>query len=224
MTATDPFEYDDAAYVLGMLSEPEREAFQAHLATCDACATRVNLLAATPILLADITAADLAEPDTTPDMLLPDTLLPGLLRHAAAARRRQRWLTSGLSALAAACLIALAVAVWPSAPASDTPRPQAMTALAASPVRATAALADRKWGTEIDLDCYYTGQANASAARRTYGLRLIDRKGATHDLGTWTLAPGTETTFTSGTALSRSEISSVQITLPNGTPILHLPT
>lgn len=220
MTTPDPFEHDDAAYVLGALSKPEREAFQAHLATCEACTTRVNLLGTTRTLLGDITAADLAEPDTPPQ---PDTLLPGLLRHAASARRRQRWLTGGLTGLAAACLIALAVAVWPSAPTSDTPRPQAMTALAVSPVRATAALADRKWGTEIDLDCYYTGHASASA-RLTYGLRLIDRKGATHDLGTWTLAPGTETTFTSGTALSRDEISSVQITLPNGTPILHLTT
>jgi hypothetical protein len=219
VTTTDPFEHDDAAYVLGALSEPEREAFETHLTTCNACTTRVNLLAATPTLLADITTADLAEPDTT-----PGTLLPGLLRHAASARRRQRWLVGGLSGLAAACLIALAVAVWPSAPTSDTPRPQAMTAFAVSPVRATAALADRKWGTQIDLDCYYTGHASVSAARLTYGLRLIDRKGATHDLGTWTLAPGTETTFTSGTALSRSEISSVQITLPNGTPILHLTT
>jgi anti-sigma factor RsiW len=219
VTTPDPFEHDDDAYLLGALSEPEREAFQAHLTTCDACTARVNTLSRAPTLLADITAADLAEPDTT-----PGTLLPGLLRHAACARRRQRWLTGGLSALAAACLIALAVAVWPSAPTSDTPRPQAMTALAASPVRATAALADRKWGTEIDLDCSYTGHASASAHRRTYGLRLIDRNGATHDLGTWTLAPGTETTFTSGTALPRNQISSIQITRPNGTPILQLTT
>jgi hypothetical protein len=221
VTTPDPFEHDDAAYVLGALSGPERAAFEAHLPTCDACTTRVDSLGRAATLLTDITATDLAEPDTASQ---PDTLLPGLLRRAASARRRQRWLTGGLNALAAACLIALAVAVWPTAPASDAPRPQTMGALAASPVRATAALTDRKWGTEIDLDCYYTGRVSASAHRLTYGLRLIDRKGATHDLGTWTLAPGTETTFTSGTALSPAEISSIQITLPNGTPILHLRT
>jgi hypothetical protein len=215
----DPFEHDDAAYVLGALSEPERAAFETHLVTCVACAARVHSLAGTPTLLAGITAADLAEPEAA-----PDTLLPGLLRRAAHVRRRHRWLVSGLSGLAAACLIALAVAVWPSAPAANRPRPQAMSAFAASPVRATAALADRKWGTEIHLDCYYTDPANGSAARHTYGLRVIDRTGATHDLGTWTLAPGSETTFTSGTALARDQISSVDITLPNGTPILHLAT
>ena len=94
----------------------------------------------------------------------------------------------------------------------------------ASPVRATAAVADRKWGTEIHLDCYYTGPANGSAAPHTYSLQVIDHTGATHHLGTWTLAPGSETTFTSGTALSRDQIRSVDITLLNGTPILHLAT
>lgn len=219
MRTFDPFEHDDAAYVLGALSEPERAAFETHLATCAACTARVHKLAGTPTLLAGVTAADLAEPEAA-----PDTLLPGLLRRAAHVRRRNRWLVGGLSGLAAACLIALAVAVWPFAAVGDQPQPQAMTASVASPVRATAALADRKWGTEIHLDCYYTGPANGSAAPHTYSLRVIDHTGATHDLGTWTLAPGSETTFTSGTALSRDQISSVDITLPNGTPILHLAT
>ena len=112
----DPFEHDDAAYVLDALSEPERETFEAHLATCAACTVRVNTLAATSTLLADLTADDLAEPDPQ-----PDTLLPGLLRRAASSRRRQRWLISGLSGLAAACLIALAVTVWPTShPAAST--------------------------------------------------------------------------------------------------------
>jgi anti-sigma factor RsiW len=83
---TDPFEHDDAAYVLGMVAEPDREAFEADLTTCDACTTRVNTLAIAPTLFADITAAELAEPDTTPDST-PDTLLPGLPHRAAAARR-----------------------------------------------------------------------------------------------------------------------------------------
>jgi hypothetical protein len=217
VTITDPFEHDDAAYVLDALSEPERETFEAHLATCTACTMRVNTLAATSTLLADITADDLAEPEPE-----PDTLLPGLLRRAGAARRRQRRLVTGLSGLAAACLIALAVAVWPTSHASQPgrPAPQAMSALRASPVRATAALASRKWGTEIDLDCRYTGYGEAS----TYALQVIDRAGATHHLGTWTLQPGTDTTFTSGTALPRDQISDVQITRPDGTPILHLTT
>lgn len=220
MTIIDPFEHDDAAYVLDALSDPEREAFEAHLATCTACTGRVNALAATSTLLTDITAADLAEPEPERE---PDTLLPGLLRRAASARRQQRWLINGLGGLAAACLIALAVAVWPTSHSAHQPAPRAMSALRASPVHATAALIERKWGTQIDLDCRYTGYGDAST-RLSYGLHIVDRSGATHDLGTWTLQPGTDTTFTSGTALPRDQISTLQITGPNGTPILQLTT
>lgn len=218
MTTTDPFEHDDAAYVLDALSEPEREAFEAHLATCTACTTRTNTLAATSALLADLTPDELAEPEPE-----PATLLPGLLGRAASARRRQRWLVSGLSGLAAACLIALTVTVWPTSHPAHQPAPEALSALRASPVHATAALIERKWGTQINLDCQVTGYGGASA-RLTYALQVIDRAGAAHDLGTWTLQPGTDTTFTSGTALPRDQISGIQITRPNGTPILQLTT
>jgi hypothetical protein len=215
----DPFEHDDAAYVLGALSTPERDAFEAHLATCADCTARVDRLAVAPKLLAGITAADLEGPMAGPE---PDTLLPGLLRRAASAKRRQHWLVGGLSGLAAASLIALAVAIWPSSPASEGPQPVAMSAVTPGPVHATAALSARKWGTKIDLDCYYTDYSGGSPGRLTYGLQVIDRTGATHNLGTWTLDPGTETEFTSGTALARDNISSVVITLPNGTPVLGL--
>ena len=218
MTTADPFEHDDAAYVLDALSEHERETFEAHLVTCTACTMRVNTLAATSTLLADITADDLAEPEPE-----PDTLLPGLLGRAASSPRRQRWLINGLSGLAAACLIALAVTVWPASHPAHQPAPQALSALRASPVHATAALIERKWGTQIDLDCQVTGYGDAST-RLTYALQIIDRTGAAHDLGSWTLQPGTDTTFTSGTALSRDQISSLQITRPDGTPILQLTT
>lgn len=221
MTTIDPFEHDDAAFVLNALPEPERTVFEAHLATCAACAGRVNALAATSALLAEITAADVAEP--APE---PDTLLPGLLHRAAAARRRQRLLVNGLGGLAAACLIALTVALWPTTHTSQPnhqPAPQALSALTASPLHAAATVTARKWGTQINLDCRYSSNGDAST-RITYALRIIDRGGATHDLGTWTVQPGTDTTFTSGTALPRGQISSIEITRPDGTPILHLTT
>ena len=124
MTIADPFKHDDAAHGLDALSEPERETFEAHLATCIACTTRVNNLAATSTLLADMAADD-----------LPLELL----------RRPGR---------------------------------------AVVRVHATAALIEQKWGTQFDLD----------------------------------------TIFTSGTALRRDQIGSIQITRPNGTPILQLTT
>jgi hypothetical protein len=220
--STDPFEFDDAAYLLGALSDPERTAFEIHLASCAACTGRVAALAGTAARLAGATAADLGEDDDTAER---DALLSGLLERAASVRRRRRRrLVTGVCGVAAAS-VAVAVAIWPSAPAGNTsPQPQAMAPVAASSVHATAALTARKWGTEVTLDCYYTGGANGSALRRTLGLQVIDRSGATHELGTWTVTAGSETTFDSGTALVRAEISSVQITLPNGTPILRVTT
>src|SRR5689334_19113870 len=118
MKSADPFEHDDAAYVMGILDADERRAFEAHLMVCDACAERVRALRTTAALLDQIDEADLVRLDAEAEPV-PDTLLPGLLRRAGVSRRRQRWITSGLSALAAACLIALAVIVWPSSGTSD---------------------------------------------------------------------------------------------------------
>jgi hypothetical protein len=214
MTAIDPFEYDDAAYVLGALSDGERAAFQNHLATCVACSARVSSIANVPALLASVTAADLV------DEAAPDTLLPGLLKRAGAHRRRQRWLVSGLAGVAAASVLALVVLVWPSSSAS-TPTPRAMSAVAASPVHATAALSATSWGTEIYLRCRYDAGVTS---RIPYRLVVVDKHGQSHDLGSWTLPPDRAVDYTSGTSLSADQISRVEITLPDGTSILRLST
>jgi Putative zinc-finger len=174
VTITDPFEHDDAAYVLDALSEPERETVEAHLATCTARRPR-----------GAVNAGSSADSAAWPPRLIP-----------------------------------LAVTVWPTSHPAHQPAPRALSALTASPVHATAAL---KWGTQIDLDCRYAGYGDAST-RFTYALQVIDRAGTTHDLGTWTLQRGADTTFTSRTAPRRDQIGSIQITRPNSTTILQLTT
>jgi hypothetical protein len=52
---------------------------------------------------------------------------------------------------------------------------------------------------------------------------VTDTSGATTPLGTWTIVPGKDITFASGTALRRDQIASVQITVGD-TPILQLRT
>ena len=42
----DPFEHEDAAYVLGALSRADRTAYEAHLRTCPRCTAAVAELAA----------------------------------------------------------------------------------------------------------------------------------------------------------------------------------
>ena len=94
-----------------------------------------------------------------------------------------------------------------------------MAALVATPVDATIALQPRSWGTEIDLTCWYQrGAAEPSSDR--YELVAHGADGATYDLGSWRLAPGQRVIFTSGTALTETQIKNLQITQPNGPAIL----
>lgn len=211
----DPFRHDDAAYLLGALSRDERAAFEQHLAGCPACTARIEEIAALPPLLSGLSAADLDD-DSLPDEV-PASLWPALVRRAAAERRRRHWLTGGLAGVAAACAAALIVALWPSS-ASAPARPQAMTAVATSPVQASAALVTKPWGTEIDLVCHYDAGAPSGYP---YALTVVDRNGTVDELGTWTLVPGTPTRFSSGTALPLDQIAGVQITAA-GRTILQL--
>lgn len=217
----DPFRHDDAAYVLGALEPADRARFEQHLRQCPDCADRVAELADLPATLArggrreDVLAAlESAGPP------LPDTVLPALLAHAARDRRRRFTVLGALTGVAAALLAALLVAVWPASSSSPPARPVAMNALVATPLRATAALVARPWGTQIDLDCHYTSDWGSEY---DYGLVVVDRHGARQQLGTWTVLEDRDTRYSSGTSLPRSQISAVEITL-HGTPILRLAT
>ncbi|MDQ2782791.1 MAG: zf-HC2 domain-containing protein, partial [Actinomycetota bacterium] len=100
----DPFQHDDASYVLGLLTEQERTAFENHLSRCAACTERVRRLAGLPAALAGLTERDLEGPHVPQ---VPDTLLAGLLHQAAVSRHRRRWLLGTLTGVAAASLAAL---------------------------------------------------------------------------------------------------------------------
>jgi len=214
----DPFEHDDAAYVLGLLTEDERAAFEHHLLSCSACAERVGRLAAMPPLLAGLTEDDLTEPDRVP---MPDTVLTAVLRTAARTGRRRRLVVAALAGVAAACLVAVTLMgvllVRGTGGRGDT---VAMTPVTATPLSATVALDEQPWGTRITVTCRYASGTGWSS-RAGYELQTVDRAGASHDLGSWTVGPGGDLTFTSGTELSRAELAAVQIALPDGTPVLR---
>jgi anti-sigma factor RsiW len=207
---TDPFLYDDAAYVLGALEPEERAEFERHLETCPDCLDRVRDARSLLPALATVPAAAL-EP-------VPETLLPGLLRRASADRRRRRIGWSALVAAVAACAAAITVALLPS---TSTPAPRSVPMAAVFtgvPVRADAAVVAKPWGTEIELHCWYVGEPPPTA----YVLQVRDRSGHKERLGTWRLVPGHETQYASGTALRPNQISRVEIALPDGRPVLRL--
>ena len=217
---TDPFLHDDAPYVLGALDPADRAAFEAHLETCADCRARVAELRAPAAALAAVREDVLldAGPGTG---AVPDTLLPGLLRRASRERRRRRTVTALIGSVAAACVLALAIVVWPVG--SDTPaRPpaQALTALKPIPLKVTARLTAKAWGTSIELHCTYPAYEHDKFA---YDLVVVDRANRPHAAGDWTLVPGQDgIVFTSGTAVPRDQIRQLLVRTPTGTPLLEL--
>ncbi|HZC52748.1 MAG TPA: zf-HC2 domain-containing protein [Mycobacterium sp.] len=217
MTSTsDPFRYDDGAYVLGALDNADRRAFEAHLKTCPDCQERVADARAAADLLSGVTAIQVGDPPP-----MPDTVLPGLLSAAKRERARRRWLIASLGAAAAASLAALVVLLWPTGSTEAGPVPRALTPVRPSPLTATVKLVARGWGTEIDLDCRYPNNAEH---HEPYSLMVVDDSGEMYPAGSWTLAVGTKTTFTGGTRVPTADIAKVEITREDGTPILALTT
>lgn len=211
----DPFADFDGAYVLGALAPQDRSEFEQHLATCDECPASVRSLAPIPAVLRAVPAQEFATE------LAPPTLLPRLLRELRRARSRRRWITGAVAASVAAGLIAAtALFTTPDSPG----HPVAMRSVtASSSVHATADVQDVAWGTRIDLRCSYDRVA-VYPDGTSYLLVVIDRSGMPHQLGSWKMAPGDEvTTFSAGTALSRADISAVQVTTTTGMKLLDLP-
>lgn len=228
-SATDPFEHDDAAYAMGALDAADTAAFEAHLLSCPACRARVRDAQATLALLGPSTAAgapgagvpDRAQPrgeQTAP----PDTLLPSLVRAVRHEQRRRRAVVGSLAGVAAACILALVFAVWPtSGPTGTSPTAaRAMTAVAHdTPIRASVELTGHRWGTAIDVRCRYADGYDADVA---YDLRVLDSAGVDHAAGSWQLGSGGSIDFVSGVQVPRARIREVQVTLPDGRPVLRL--
>jgi hypothetical protein len=218
--SNDPFRHDDAAYVMGRMSEIERRAFERHLLGCADCSARVAEIADMPTLLGTLSESDLALlAADEPAPPLPETLLPALLRTARGERRRRGWLIGSVASAAAAVIVTLAVALVGPSGGAD-PQAQAMTKLTSRPMHASIALKSTAWGTKISLTCSYDITDYASPEGE-YQLVIVDRSGVSRVAGSWKLESDHATHFVTGSAVPTSQIARVDVTLPSGEPVLQ---
>lgn len=210
----------DAAYVLGALSPADRRAFEEHLDACDRCVRAIAEIAPTLGLLAQV------EPERATALLADapeDAGLPAaprgrarLLERARREGRRRRATWAG--AIAAAAAVAGAIAVPLSGALDDRGAHSVeLEALLDLPLEASVELEPVAWGTRLELECSYEGDADpASPDGLPYVLVLTDRAGNASELSSWRAAPGQTARLTAATALSTDEIASIEIRLDDG--------
>jgi hypothetical protein len=221
MTAgPDPFEHDDAAYVLGALSHEDGIAYEEHLQGCARCTAAVAEVAMLPGLLARTPGPPAAGTPEQP----PDTVLPGLLARLRRSRRRRR-VAGAAAAVAAAAVLVVGTA---RATGSQQFAPDAAGVPVAMvgdvPVHADLRLEDVAWGTRITMTCRYYGPAPSGSydpAKSTYQLVVVaagDR--STQSVATWQALPGKDASVAGSTDLPAGEIAQVELRDGNGTVLM----
>jgi len=226
-----PYEMWDGSYVLGSLSPAERREYEAHLDGCKDCSRAVRDLAGLPGLLGRIGPEVFEESEPEP---VPETLLPRLSRAVRRRQQRRTWLTAGMAAAAAVVVTSAGVlapdnsgssspeAGPPSASTSVAPplgRP--MTNVSSDPMVASVALTPVAWGTRLDLTCSYP-VSGAIYEGGAYAMVVHTKDGRTERIATWNGLPGKSMHVTGATASWKKDISSVQVTHADGTPIAVL--
>ena len=223
-----PYEMWDGSYLLGSLSPAERREFEAHLDDCGHCSRAVRDLAGLPGLLARIGPEVLDEPATEP---VPETLLPRLSRAVRRRQQRRTWLTAGVAAAAAIVVTtggAFALdsqsrtpTAGPSHPPVVQPSSQPMTQVSRDPMTASVALTPVPWGTKVDLSCSYPPGALAYEGG-AYALVVHTNNGRAERIATWNGVPGKTMSVSGATAAWKKNITSVEVTKLDGTPVAQL--
>jgi hypothetical protein len=220
------FAMSDAAYVLGSLSPADRREFESHLDGCAECSLAVRDLAGLPGLLGRVDPEVFDQAEVEP---VPDTLRPRVMAAVRQRQRRRLWLTAGIAAAAAAAVTvggAVLIDRPDSAPVASSPTVVApvghtMRQIGNDPMTATIALTPVAWGTKLDLACVYPlirGDYEAGS----YALVVHTTDGRAQQVATWHGLPGHAMQLTAATASRSADISSVDVTRLDGSPLLRL--
>jgi putative zinc finger protein len=145
---------DVGAYALGLLEEPDRQAFEDHLAGCSSCAVEIAQFSPMADLLRGI------DPVQAPAEEPPAAAVTDLLsRRAAAQRRRTRW-QAALGAAAGIVLIGGGIGIGVATASSGGSAGSSVTVTgqlhsatdALTGVTGTVGLASKPWGTQVTMD------------------------------------------------------------------------
>jgi putative zinc finger protein len=222
----DPFEHEDAAYVLGALGHEERIAYEEHLRTCDRCSAAVAELAVLPGLLSRLPALP---PLTSEAEQPPDTVLPGLLARMRRARARRRGWGVAAGVAAAAVLIGGTAAVTASIGGGEEAAVTAgvavpMTHVVDVPVAADLHVESVAWGTRITMTCRYEGAppSRATGPPMTYQLVVVSAVDqSAENVASWQALPGKDATVAGSTELSVDQIAEFELRAGDGRVLLE---
>jgi hypothetical protein len=189
----------------------------------------VRDLAGLPGLLGRIGPEVFEEDEPEP---VPETLMPRLSRAVRREQRRRTWVASGIAAAAAVAITVGGVAVFdrhssapPASQATVTTGPsRVMTSVADDPMTASVALTPVAWGTRLDLTCTYprAGSHLSGQTPTTYKLVVHTVDGRRQSVTSWKGVPGAVMHLSGGTAFDLSQISRVDVTWADGSPVLEL--
>jgi len=216
---------DIGAYVLGVLEDEDRAAFEAHLATCESCTAELTSLSQVAALLNGLDPVELpGDADTRPPADL-------LRRRAAASRRRIRWqvavgAAACVAALAGGLAAGIAAASGGSQGSGITLTGQLHTATdPATGVTGTVGLVSKAWGTQVTLDLagvHGPVECQLIAVSKTGEQKVVT--------GWFVPAPGdgvpghpAHLLVQGGTAIPLADVARFEVTVVHGRTLLTIP-
>jgi hypothetical protein len=226
MSAINETHIDLGAYVLDLLEEQDKAAFEAHLATCASCQAELTALSPVAAMLAGLEPVEF--PGDAEAARPPVDLLH---KRAALSRRRFRWQAAiGVAACAAALGagvgLGLTAASQPAQVAGPSLTGQRHTATnTATGITGTVGLVAKAWGTQVTLDL-----ADVHGPLECQ-LIAVSKNGTRKVVAGWFVpAPGdgvpghpAHLVIQGGTAIPRASLARFEVTVDSGQTLLTIP-
>lgn len=210
------------SYLLGALDPAERDRVATHLKGCVVCRDEFASYAALPGLMSRLSREEIvADQLDPPAALLPRTLAAVEAERAASRGRVRRWRGAalGVAGLAAAASVA-AVLVLPGAGRSVPGAPpvsgRPLVATAGAAGGGAVSLERRPWGTQVRLSLHDLPRQG------TFTAWALDAHGTRTPAATWRATPDGHAEVTGAVALDPADLSRLQISSSDGTPLLSI--